>query len=217
MPEFKLILVDPNSAMCFGFQEHFHDLPDVEIVNGRFEYLPAFDCMVSAANSFGLMDGGVDLAINNYFGDQLQNRVQQRILKEFRGEQPIGTSLVVETQHEAHPYLAHTPTMRVPMTISKTDNVYLAMWAMLLAVWNFNKMAEQAGNQPLKVVACPGLGTGIGRMGYREAARQMSLAYRKFLNPPNAITWPYATKRQMDIRRGGDFWLSVEPKDNSDV
>ena len=37
MPEFKLILVDPNIAMCYGFQEHFHDLPDVEIVNGRFE------------------------------------------------------------------------------------------------------------------------------------------------------------------------------------
>jgi O-acetyl-ADP-ribose deacetylase (regulator of RNase III) len=218
MTDFKLILVDPNMAMCYGFEEHFHGLPNVEIVNDRFERLPAFDCMVSAANSFGLMDGGVDLAITNFFGEQLQERVQRRILSEFRGEQPIGTSLIVETRHAKHPYIAHTPTMRVPMYISKTDNVYTAMWAMLLAVHHFNTQVaannqQKIAPQKIKIVACPGLGTGVGRMGYSEAARQMSLAYRKFLNPPTAINWPYATKRQADIRRGGDFWLSVEPEE----
>ena len=213
MTDFKLILVDPNLAMCYGFEEHFHDLPDVEIVNDRFERLSAFDCMVSAANSFGLMDGGVDLAITKFFGEQLQERVQRHILTEYRGEQPIGTSLIVETQHTKHPYIAHTPTMRVPMYISKTDNVYTAMWAMLLAIHHFNTQAGQNNQQKIEIVACPGLGTGVGRMGYSEAARQMSLAYRRFLNPPTAITWPYATKRQADIRRGGDFWLSVEPEE----
>ncbi len=211
MSDFKLTLVDPNPAMCQGFQAHFGHLPDVEIVVGRFERLPAFDCMVSAANSFGLMDGGVDLAITNYFGDELQKRVQQRIISEFRGEQPIGTSLIVATEHPEHPFIAHTPTMRVPMEIARTDNVYLAMWAMLLAVWHHNNMATQTGEQPITTVACPGLGTGIGRMGYSEAARQMSVAYQRFLAPPVAITWPYATKRQAEIRRGGDWWLSVEP------
>lgn len=51
----KLILVDPITALCEAWHEFFKDLPDVEIVNGRFEKLPEFDCMVSAANSFGLM------------------------------------------------------------------------------------------------------------------------------------------------------------------
>lgn len=36
--------------------------------------------MVSAANSFGLMDGGVDGAITMFFGDQLQKRVQKHIV-----------------------------------------------------------------------------------------------------------------------------------------
>jgi len=44
-------------------------------VNGKFEELKQFDCMVSAANSFGLMDGGVDLAIICYFGVELMDRV----------------------------------------------------------------------------------------------------------------------------------------------
>lgn len=33
---------------------------------------------------------------------------------------------------EDHPYLAHTPTMRVPKPITGTDNVYNAMRTMLL-------------------------------------------------------------------------------------
>ena len=59
----KLILVDPNAELCKEWRKKFKGLPNVMIVNDRFENLGQFDCMVSAANSFGLMDGGVDLAI----------------------------------------------------------------------------------------------------------------------------------------------------------
>jgi ubiquinone/menaquinone biosynthesis C-methylase UbiE len=68
MKNIKLILVDPKQALCAAFQERFKDLPNVQIVNGKFEQLPFFDCMVSAANSFGLMDGCVHAAITQYFG-----------------------------------------------------------------------------------------------------------------------------------------------------
>src|SRR5262245_274471 len=132
MSDLHLILVDPKPALCRAFQKAFQGLPNIEVVQGYFERLPAFDCMVSAANSFGLMDGGVDGAITNFFGDQLMIRVQQRILDDYLGEQPIGTSLIVETQNIKHPYIAHTPTMRVPTSIAETENVYTAMWAMLL-------------------------------------------------------------------------------------
>jgi O-acetyl-ADP-ribose deacetylase (regulator of RNase III) len=82
--------------------------------------------MVSAANSFGLMDGGVDAAIAQFFGYALQERGQQRFLDEFLGEQLVVTSLIVETGHPKHPFIAHTPTMRVPMHIAHTDHVYVA-------------------------------------------------------------------------------------------
>jgi len=52
----------------------FCEFPEVSVVQGRFESLPEFDCVVSAANSFGLMDGGVDLAITNFFGVDLAIR-----------------------------------------------------------------------------------------------------------------------------------------------
>jgi O-acetyl-ADP-ribose deacetylase (regulator of RNase III) len=196
----KLILVDLKAGVCQAWQDYFKSQPDVEIVNDYFENLPAFDCMVSAANSFGIMDGGVDAAITRYFGDDLMFAVQKRILEEYFGEQPVGTSMIVETGHPKHPYLAHTPTMRVPMVIAHTDNVYLAMWAMLREVHHHNQM----GAQKIETVACPGLGTFTGKVPYREAARQMALAYRNFLNPPPYISWQYADERQSRVRFGGD-------------
>lgn len=210
MPATTLILVDPNRALCQSFQIAFADLPNVSIVNGYFEHLPDFDCMVSAANSFGLMDGGVDAAITRFFGAQLERRVQQHILDVYLGEQSVGTSFILPTGHPRHPYLAHTPTMRVPMVIAHTDNVYRAMWAMLLAVRNHNLETDQ----PITTIACPGLGTATGRVPFAEAARQMALAYRHFLEPPTAITWQLADRRQLDVRYGGDMGLHIPPEGN---
>jgi O-acetyl-ADP-ribose deacetylase (regulator of RNase III) len=204
----KLILVDPKAALCEALRERFAGLPDVEIVQGYFEQLPEFDCMISAANSFGLMDGGVDLAITQFFGNPLMYHVQERILDEYLGEQPVGTSMIVETGHPKHPFVAHTPTMRVPMAIAHTDNVYKAMWAMLLAVRQHNQTAARR----IEIVACPGLGTHTGEVPFQQAAKQMALAYRNFLNPPRSINWIYATDRQLQVRYGGDDGCIMPPE-----
>jgi hypothetical protein len=42
---------------------------------------------------------------------------------------------------------------------------------------------------------------------YEEAARQMATAYRNFLQPPDSITWNFATRRQAQVRLGGDLGL----------
>ena len=194
----NLILVAPNASLYEAFTEHFSHFPNVEIVNNYFEWVPKFDCLVSPANSFGMMDGGMDAAITQYFGVSLERRVQDCILEEYLGEQPIGTSLIVETGHSEHPYLAHTPTMRVPMVIKGTDIPYSAMWAMLLAVHQHNKHSDHQ----IKSVVCPGLGTGIGRVPYSEAARQMAVAYDHFLYPPKSLNCFVAATRQLQIWEG---------------
>lgn len=164
----------------------------------RFEWISTFDCLVSPANSFGMMDGGMDAAITRFFGVALEHRVQDCILDDYLGEQPVGTSLIVETGHPKHPFLAHTPTMRVPMSIQDTDVPYTAMWAMLLAVRRHNKTHPRK----IKSVVCPGLGTGIGRVPYREAARQMAIAYDYFRHPPKMINTFVAASRQLQIWEG---------------
>lgn len=199
MTQFKLILVDIEPQLCQAWEKRFADLPNIEIVNGYFEALPQFDCMVSPANSFGLMDGGVDAAIIRFYGIQLMRRVQQHIIENYFGEQPVGTSFIVETGSQKYPFLAHTPTMRTPLDIRNTDNVYLAMWAMLRVVHHHNASADRK----IEIVACPGLGTGVGLVPYDQAARQMALAYVNYLNPPQRITWGYASERQYRVGFGG--------------
>lgn len=191
----KLILVDTDTDLCNCWEHHFLGLPNVQIVHGRFEQLRQFDCLVSPANSFGLMDGGIDLAIIEYFGIELMDRVQERIVSEFLGEQPVGTSMIVETANAKHPFLAHTPTMRIPMSIAGSGNVYTAMWAMLGAVHRHN----QTESKKIKSVACPGLGTLTGQVPFEQAAREMALAYRWSLEPPSMISWPFATERHAAI------------------
>ena len=210
MSKLQLILVDPKPVQCDAWEAAFHELPRVQIVRGYFEELAIFDCIVSPANSFGLMDGGIDLAIVQFFGRQLEKRVQNHILEKYLGEQPVGTSFIVETGHEKHPYLAHTPTMRTPMTIEHTDYPYLAMWALLLAVREHN----QRSTKKITTIGCPGLGTGTGQVFHHEAARQMAAAYRNFLFPPDQLTWRFADDRQSQIKRGGDlgYMLSAMQK-----
>lgn len=200
--DFKLILVDPNPALCVAWEAKFKDYKKVEVKNDYFENIASFDCMVSAANSFGIMDGGVDLAIARFFGPALPIKVRKKISLEFYGEQPVGTSMIVETGHEKHPFLAHTPTMRVPLKITRTDHVYLAKFAMLRAVANHNK----SKGRKIKTVACPGLGTAAGRVPPHEAARQMELAYRNFHHPLKSYSWSQVIHRQREIIYGGDLW-----------
>lgn len=200
--DFELFLVDPNKALCAGWEEKFRGHHRVNIFNDYFERIASYDCMVSAANSFGVMDGGVDLAIRRYFGRELQERVQERIKEEYFGEQPVGTSMIVETGNGTHPFLAHTPTMRVPYKVTRTDNVYVAMFAMLRAVANHNK----SNDKKIKKVVCSGLGTSAGGVPPKEAARQMELAYRNFYNPPKFYTWSELFERQKEIGFGGDVW-----------
>jgi O-acetyl-ADP-ribose deacetylase (regulator of RNase III) len=194
----KLILVAPNYNLFRAFQDRFAYLPNVEIVNCSFEQLNTYDCLVSPANSFGMMDGGMDAAITKFFGISLMERVQDKILDDYLGEQSVGTSFIIDTGHPQHPFLAHTPTMRVPMQIVGTDIPYIAMWAMLLAVEQHNR------HHPHKIatIACPGLGTGIGRVPPDEAARQMALAYDHFIYPPKFLNCFVAATRQLQIWEG---------------
>jgi O-acetyl-ADP-ribose deacetylase (regulator of RNase III) len=132
------------------------------------------DAIVSPANSFGYMDGGIDLVYSNFFGWDLEERLKHLLVDRHYGELPVGQAVIVATNHQSIPFLISAPTMRVPSSIAKTVNAYLAFRAALMAVLAHNER-EQA---PIRSVLVPGLGTGVGGMPPPRAARQMKIAYR---------------------------------------
>jgi O-acetyl-ADP-ribose deacetylase (regulator of RNase III) len=203
----RLIIVDRGQEFCDVARRQFRSHPEVEVVCGRFEDLPSFDCIVTAGNSFGLMNAGMDLAAVRFFGRQVMDRIQKQILEDYLGEQPFGTCIIASTDNPARPFVAHAPTMRVPMNIQGTDHVYLAFWAALTAVHRHNR----SESQKIGCLACPGLGTGTGGMDPAEATMQLCLAYEHFQKPPQFINPSVAQQRHERIYYGGR-WGFMNPR-----
>jgi len=175
------------------------DAPELEVHLGSFESLAAFDCVATAGNSFGLMDAGMDLAVVKFFGEHVQERIQNRIIEDYCGEQPVGTAFIVETGRTDHAYVAHAPTMRVPMNIAGTDHVYLATWATLLAVRNHNRTSKRK----IETLVCPAFGAGTGGVSGTEVGFQMKIAWEHFKTPPTVINPSFAQHRHERIYYGG--------------
>lgn len=211
----NLHLVDPNDQLVEAWENSFAFLPNVTITCGLFEDVPEYDCLINAGNSFGLMDGGVDGAISRHF-PRVSDYVQQHILRAYAGEQPVGTSFITLTADPDHPYIAHTPTMRVPESIRGTDNVYNALRAALLAIENHNRnsknryhrgapLPRDGSRYQIEKVLCMGLGTATGKMPPHIAAHQMALAYSTVIAPITEINWSEAQRRHEAVRAMNDL------------
>lgn len=192
----KIYLIDLDVSLVDAWRTQFRQYKDtVEALSCDYFDIPA-DCMVSPANSFGYMDGGLDRIISYELGDEIEGIVQSAIVKEFYGEIPVGSALLVDTGSEKWPYLAVAPTMRVPEDVSTTCNAYSAFRAILLAISKFNATNPK---KRVDTLVCSGLGTGIGGMSPETCALQMKLAYESFLGTqriasPKAI---YANHRKL--------------------
>jgi O-acetyl-ADP-ribose deacetylase (regulator of RNase III) len=137
------------------------------------------DAIVSPANSFGFMDGGIDALYTYQFGSGLQARLQAVIAAEFGGELPVGEVVVVPTGNVDIPWCISAPTMRVPRDVAATVNAYLAFRAALRAVLAHNAR----GDRRIGTILCPGLATAVGKMPVARCARQMRVAWDRVLGP----------------------------------
>lgn len=173
----RVILVDHRGPLARAWERAFADVEGVEVRHEDFFAEPA-DALVSPANSFGFMDGGLDLAIRDVLGFGVQQAAQAVILERHHGEMPVGAAEVVASGHASWPYLVVAPTMRVPESVAQTLNPYLAFRAALLAVTRYNH------EQPrIRSLRCPGLGTGIGHVEPERCAVQMRMAYLHARDP----------------------------------
>ena len=195
----EIWLIHPDAEMCEAFRRRFGDLPGVRVVPARFEHLEPHDCFVTAGNSYGLMTAGIDAAVVAFFGEDLMQRIQQRIMDEFLGEQPVGTAFIEATGHADRPFVAHAPTMRIPSSIRGTDKVYAATWAALTAIHLHNVTASRK----IETAAFPAMGTGFGDVPFDETARQMATAYRHYREPPHRLDWDHVIERHKAIDYDG--------------
>lgn len=164
----KFILVDNKAELADAWNKEFEFDDNVEAHGPADIFSFEGDACVSPANSFGFMDGGIDLLYSMNMGWHVSAQLKNKIQTEYDGELLVGQAVVIPTGYARFPNIICAPTMRVPCRLVGTHNVYLAAKAMFLA----------AKRHPeFKTIVCPGLGTGTGGVSAAECARIMKLAY----------------------------------------
>ena len=199
MAALEIHLRDLNPSLVAAWQESFAGEPRVLVSQGDIFYDQLgpvgqsesvelwADAVVSPANSFGFMDGGIDAVYRNHFGFEFEQRLQELLAADYGGELPVGQAVVGATHHQTIPWCISAPTMRVPEQVADTVNAYLAFRAALRAVLAHNA----AGLSPIHRILCPGLATTTGRMPVTRCATQMRAAWDNVLGerPQTRMTW----------------------------
>jgi len=196
----KIILFSISNDLHEAWHKFFENIENVSIQLTDICQLSC-DAIVSPANSFGFMDGGLDYLLSERFGWDLEKKVQKKIQELPERELLVGQSLLIETEDQKIPYLIVAPTMRIPtnFNIDTSIHAYLAMKAILI---------QALKNPQILTVAIPGLCTGIGRMLPEIAANQMFMAYEEvILNKiPNFENFGEAQKYHLKLNPNCMIW-----------
>jgi len=128
----------------------------IEIKQGSILELDC-DALVNPGNSYGLMGGGLALAIKRSGGKIIE--------EEAAAKAPIEVGSAVATTAGLLKFNAiiHAPTMKQPAELATKLNVALATRAAL-------RLADSLNFSSL---ALPGMGTGVGKLAVEEAAEAM--------------------------------------------
>lgn len=200
----KIILSAVEKELYNAWKTFCGDLPNVEIYHGSILDL-SVDAIVSPANSYGFMDGGIDLLYSHRLGWQVQERLQKIIKEKHHGELLVGQAEIVETDVQQIPFVIAAPTMRVPMILKDSVNPYLAVRAVFLLIKNGTffggSYKNESINKFVQSVAFPGLATGVGRIGFNTCARQMQKAIEDFGLEKNTfpLSWVDASAKHQEL------------------
>lgn len=211
----QIVLTAVDQPLAKAWQRFCGDLEFVSVHLGSIFDVNC-DAVVSPANSFGFMDGGIDLIYSRQFGWHVQDRVQEAIKAHHHGELLVGSAELVETDNPAIPYLIAAPTMRVPTLLRDSVNPYLAARAVLNLIKHAEFRAGAHRGEPVcsvvNTVAFPGLGTGVGRVPPDICAKQMRAAIDEVVLEKHGfpVSWHDAQRRHQLLYRARATDLQLE-------
>lgn len=167
-----IYLLDINPGITKAWKKEFESYNNFHIITDEFNHFmdthKDIECVVSPANSFGYMNGGYDKAITDYFGLEVEKEVQRFIDTHLFGEQPVGTSIMVNIP-KSNKKLIHTPTMRLPSSIKDEMVIYQCMRSTLIC----------AIKGKVKSIVIPAFGGATGGVKPSIVAKYMKAAYEQ--------------------------------------
>jgi O-acetyl-ADP-ribose deacetylase (regulator of RNase III) len=183
VPELRLVLCALDEPLAGAWREITGSRDGVTLHQGSVLDLRV-DAVVSPANSYGWMRGGIDAVYARVF-PEVEQRVRSAVLAYHGGELPVGEALLVPTGAPTPAWLISAPTMREPGERLPGDTVhpYLAARA-VLRLWSFGALEDGTPiRHVVRSIAMPGLGTGVGGAQPELCARQVAAAWDEIFLP----------------------------------
>jgi O-acetyl-ADP-ribose deacetylase (regulator of RNase III) len=177
----RLVLCAVSEPLAEAWDAAARGRPDIAVHRGSVLEVPA-EAVVSPANSFGWMRGGVDAVYAQAF-PAVEQRVRSAVLAYHGGELPVGEALIVPTGVAAPEWLIAAPTMRSPGERLPPDTVhpFLATRA-VLRLWRDGTLEHgDPVRSAVHTIALPGMGTGVGGVSPQTCARQVIAAWDEVL------------------------------------
>lgn len=176
-PELRLVLCALDEPLAAAWREITAGRDGVTLHQGSVLDLPV-DAVVSPANSYGWMRGGVDALYARAFPG-VEQSVRSAVLAYHGGELPVGEALLVPTAETSPAWLFSAPTMREPGAELPVDTVnpYLSARA-VLRLWADGALENGTPvRHVVRSIAMPGLGTGVGGASPELCATQVAAAW----------------------------------------
>jgi len=179
----RLVLCAVEDPLAHAWEAAVDGRPEVAVHRGSTLDVPA-QAVVSAANSYGWMRGGIDAVYAREF-PSIEQHVRSAVLAYHGGELPVGQAVIVPTDAAEPAWLISAPTMREPGEVLPQDTVhpYLAARA-VFRLWRDGRLED---DRPVRAVvrtmALPGLGTGVGGVSPAVCARQVMAAWDEVFRP----------------------------------
>ncbi|GAA3996342.1 macro domain-containing protein [Allokutzneria multivorans] len=173
----QLVLCAVEDDLAEAWLDIARDRPEISVHRGSILELDV-DAVVSPANSYGWMRGGIDAVYAQVF-PQIEETVRRAVLTYHGGELPVGEALVVRTGRPMPAWLVSAPTMREPGERLPKDTVhpYLAARA-VFRLWTSGRLESGTPlRRAVSALAMPGLGTGVGGVSPQDCARQIAAAW----------------------------------------
>lgn len=163
----RIIIRDRNEKFINCFHKYSYS-KNLELQCDDIFANDDWEAVVSPANSFGFMNGGIDLVYVNKFGQQLEDRVRKDIADNWYGELLVGQATFVDCQPGMENILIVAPTMRVPQRILDPVDVYLATKAAVRCALEIQ----------VDSLLMPGMGTGVGQVSFETASKNMLIGIK---------------------------------------
>jgi O-acetyl-ADP-ribose deacetylase (regulator of RNase III) len=184
MDDLTLVLVAVDAPMTQAWRTLAADRPGLVVHEGSVTDVDV-DAVVSPANSFGFMGGGIDAVYARWFPG-ISGQVRAASGADRGRELPVGEAVIVPTGAPRPAWLVSAPTMRQPGERLPADGAAArAAAGAVLRLWRDGSLPDgRRVRDIVHTIALPGLGTGVGGLSPEVCAAQVGAAWDEILGHP---------------------------------